>query len=185
MVLIGVGSINALDKTLDNAIQDYRQSTIPDFRTRIDDYLPYTPLLAAYAMNLSGNRGAHNLRGLSMYAGSSILMSTAITQGLKYAVGRERPDHSATNSFPSGHSATAFCFATVLHKEYGKKSVWYSVAAYSVATETATLRVINNRHWFSDVCTGAGIGILSTELSYRLLDKYFEQRKTQRLTPFY
>jgi membrane-associated phospholipid phosphatase len=185
LVLVGIGSINALDRTLDVAVKDFRQSQIPNFRTHVDDYLPYTPLMAAYALNLAGNRGVHNLGGLSLYSASSILVSTAITQGLKHGVDRERPDGKSRNSFPSGHSASAFCFATVLHKEYGKKSVWYSVAAYGAATATASLRVMNNRHWFSDVCAGAGIGILSTEISYRLLDKYFSKKRKQTFRPFY
>ena len=183
MVLIGVGSINALDRTLDKAIADYRNTKISSFRTHVDDFLPYTPLIVAYAMNLSGNRGVHNLSGLSIYAGTSILASTAMTQGLKAVINKERPDKSAWNSFPSGHTSAAFCLATVFHKEYGKKSVWYTVAAYSVATATASLRVMNNRHWFSDVCTGAGIGILTTELSYRMLDRYFIRHNRRAFSP--
>jgi membrane-associated phospholipid phosphatase len=29
--------------------------------------------------------------------------------------------------------------------------------------------MVNRKHWFSDVLAGAGIGIISVELSYRLL----------------
>jgi len=65
--------------------------------------------------------------------------------------------------------------ATILHKEYGlTRSPWYSVAGYGVATATGIMRVLNNRHWVSDVLSGAGIGIMSTELAYALSDVIFK-----------
>ena len=39
-------------------------------------------------------------------------------------------------------------------------SPWYAVGGYAVATFTGVMRVLNNRHWISDVLSGAGIGIL-------------------------
>jgi hypothetical protein len=86
-----------------------------------------------------------------------------------------RPDGSTANSWPSGHTATSFVGATILHKEYGlTRSPWYSVAGYGVATATGVMRVLNNRHWISDVMSGAGIGILSAELGYALCDLLFK-----------
>mgnify|MGYP003199246539 CR=1 FL=1 len=64
-------------------------------------------------------------------------------------------------SFPSGHTATAFMTATMLTKEYGHISPWIGIGAYSVATATGLMRMANNKHWLSDVLTGAGIGILA------------------------
>jgi membrane-associated phospholipid phosphatase len=43
--------------------------------------------------------------------------------------------------------------------------------SYAVATGTGILRMYNNKHWLGDVAAGAGIGILSTTLSYWLYDK--------------
>ena len=54
------------------------------------------------------------------------------------------------------------------------RSPWYSVAGYGVATATGVMRVLNNRHWISDVLSGAGIGIMSTELAYALSDVFFK-----------
>jgi membrane-associated phospholipid phosphatase len=51
-------------------------------------------------------------------------------------------------------------------KEYGDKNIWYSIGPYTVATGVGAMRVMNNRHWVSDVLVGAGIGILSTNLAY-------------------
>lgn len=62
-----------------------------------------------------------------------------------------------------------------MHKEYGlTRSPWFSIAGYGVATATGVMRVLNNRHWISDVMSGAGIGIMSAELGYALSDILFK-----------
>jgi hypothetical protein len=92
-----------------------------------------------------------------------------------------RPDGSTANSWPSGHTATAFVGATLLHKEYGlTRSPWFSVAGYGVATATGVMRVLNNRHWISDVLSGAGIGMVSGELGYALCDLLFKGKDLLR-----
>ena len=97
--------------------------------------------------------------------------------GIKYTAKEMRPDGSTANSWPSGHTATSFVGATILHKEYGlTRSPWWSVAGYGVATATGVMRVLNNRHWISDVMSGAGIGIMSGELGYALCDLLFKQK---------
>lgn len=101
----------------------------------------------------------------------------ALVNSIKYTAKEMRPDGSTANSWPSGHTATAFVGATILHKEYGMTvSPWYSVAGYGVATATGIMRVLNNRHWVSDVLSGAGIGIVSTELGYALGDIIFKNK---------
>ena len=56
------------------------------------------------------------------------------------------------------------------------RSPWYSIAGYTLATATGVMRVLNNRHWISDVLSGAGIGILSTELAYGICDLLFKEK---------
>ena len=48
---------------------------------------------------------------------------------------------------------------------------WIGVAGYAVAAGTGFLRMYNNKHWLNDVIAGAGVGILSTRLSYWLYPK--------------
>ena len=94
----------------------------------------------------------------------------------KFGIGRLRPDGSRHNSFPSGHTAMAFSSATILHREYGHLSPWVSVAGYSVATVTGISRMLNNRHWLTDVLVGASVGILGTELGYLITDRLLGNR---------
>jgi membrane-associated phospholipid phosphatase len=82
-----------------------------------------------------------------------------------------RPDGSAYNSFPSGHTATAFANAEFMRMEYKDVSPWYGIAGYAVATGTGLLRMYNNKHWFNDVVAGAGFGIAGTRLAYWLYPK--------------
>lgn len=70
--------------------------------------------------------------------------------------------------------------ATMLTKEYSHISPWIGVGAYTVATATGMMRVANNRHWVSDVLTGAGVGIISTGLGYYLADLIFKEKGIMR-----
>jgi membrane-associated phospholipid phosphatase len=101
---------------------------------------------------------------------------------LKYSVGEARPDTGQRNSFPSGHTAQAFTAATFLSKEYGHKSIWISVGAYTAATTVGVFRMLNNRHWISDVLVGAGIGVLTSELVFRTHKIKTKHHATQSLT---
>ena len=54
--------------------------------------------------------------------------------------------------------------------------LWYSVGAYSIATATGIGRMLNNKHWLSDVMVGAGIGIMSTEIGYFFADLLYKDK---------
>jgi len=151
------------------------------FKTQIDNYTQYAPYAVVLGCKLAGYEGRSNWgRFLVSTAFSNMIMAASINS-IKYSVKEMRPDNSTKNSFPSGHTATAFTAATILHKEYGlTRSPWFSVGGYAVATATGVMRVLNNRHWISDVMAGAGIGILSTELGYFAADLIFKNKGIKR-----
>jgi membrane-associated phospholipid phosphatase len=88
----------------------------------------------------------------------AIAVSEGLTQALKYAVRRERPDGSSRNSFPSGHAADTFAFATALERHLGWKG---AVPAYVLASYVAISRLPANRHWLSDAVFGSAVGIVA------------------------
>lgn len=94
------------------------------------------------------------------YAGRDIVraqvLSQTVVQTLKFGVRRPRPDASNNHSFPSGHSASTFATATVLHRYYGWK---VGAPAYALGTYVALARMAWNRHHATDVVMGAGFGI--------------------------
>ncbi len=148
---------------------------ITDFNTRLDDYTQFFGPALVAGLKLGGYEGRSDWPRLLASAGMSYAIMAALVNGIKYSAREMRPDGSTANSWPSGHTATAFVGATMLHKEYGlTRSPWWSVAGYGVATATGVMRVLNNRHWVSDVMSGAGIGILSAELGYAFCDLLFK-----------
>jgi PAP2 superfamily len=88
----------------------------------------------------------------------SLAVSEALVQSLKYTTRRERPDGSGRNSFPSGHAADTFAFATALERHLGWKG---AVPAYIFSSYVAMSRLPADRHWLSDVVFGAGVGIIA------------------------
>ena len=150
---------------------------LTDFKTGIDDYTQFFGPAMVVGLKLGGYEGRSDWPRLLASAGMSYLIMAGLVNGIKYTAKEMRPDGSTANSWPSGHTATAFVGASLLHKEYGlTRSPWWSVAGYGVATATGVMRVLNNRHWISDVMSGAGIGIMSTELGYALCDLMFRQK---------
>jgi hypothetical protein len=170
-------------KNHNESIQKYftraaeRRERGPKAPSNISDYTQFAPMGLVFVMTAMNNKGEHKLlQQLSLAAQSEALM-IAMVRPLKALTKEMRPD-GGPHSFPSGHTAQAFMAATLLHKEYGKKSVWYSVAGYTMATAVGSCRMMSNRHWASDVFVGAGLGILSTNLVY-LGHKH---RKTNKMT---
>ncbi|CAM3659142.1 phosphatase PAP2 family protein [Elizabethkingia occulta] len=143
----------------------------PTFRTTIDNYTQFVPGTAVFALQAFGVKGESSVKKELIVYAMSIGISTAIVVPTKKLTHQERPDGSNNQSFPSGHTALAFASAEFLRREYWDVSPWIGIAGYAVATGTGVLRMYNNKHWLGDVAAGAGIGILSTTLSYWLYDK--------------
>ena len=154
---------------------------LTNFKTGIDDYSQFFGPAMVVGLKLGGYEGRSDWPRLLASAGMSYGIMALLVNGIKYTAKEMRPDGSSANSWPSGHTATAFVGATLLHKEYGlTRSPWWSVAGYSVAAATGVMRVLNNRHWVSDVMSGAGIGIMSGELGYALCDLLFKGKDLLR-----
>lgn len=87
---------------------------------------------------------------------------------LKLAFDRQFPyTHGSTGkfwgggrSFPSGHAATSFAFATAIAHRYPDKR-WLQWAAYGLATGVALSRYPAKRHYASDILVGATLGYVT------------------------
>lgn len=141
-----------------------------------DDVLRFVPVASVFALKACGVDGASSWKRLLVNTAASYALSAGTTWGLKHVVGERRPDGTDHHSFPSGHTMAAFVGAHILHKEYGRRSLWISAAGYGLATAVAVDRVARNRHHWYDVCAGAAIGIAGTELGYWLGDKITGER---------
>jgi membrane-associated phospholipid phosphatase len=158
-----VPPIRKVDRAIDDKMADL------NLHTTVDDYLQYAPAAAVYALDFIGIKAKHNFRDRTFIVASSYLMTGATVTAVKYLTNIPRPTGTANNSFPSGHTATAFTGAHILFREYRDISPWIGVAGYVSAAAVGSMRMINRRHWLGDVAAGAGVGILSVEMAYFLL----------------
>ena len=103
----------------------------------------------------------------------ALAASSLVTSVLKTTVGRHRPyrnngpfeleifdfpTNSAYLSFPSGHTASIFAMMTVLARR--SHSAWVKRSAYFLAASVAFQRMLDRKHWASDVVAGGIIGHL-------------------------
>ena len=150
--------------------------------TPLDDYIQYGPAAMYVGLNIfeyMNKEQAFDQAGVFLL-GTGIYV--AATQGLKAAIIEARPD-GTENTYPSGHTATAFFGATVLAHEYRDTHPEFVIAGYTLATATGALRIANNKHWVTDVLMGSAIGIASAELAYILYPKVRHQwQKLNRFT---
>lgn len=168
-------------KRVDLNVRADLQEDYPSFQNHLDDKLQYMPVISVYALGLAGVRGKNSLMDkTAMFFISNTIMSMSV-DFIKTQTHKLRPDGSDFRAFPSGHTATAFAAAEFMAQEYKDASPWLAVAGYSAAAATGGLRMLNNKHWFSDVVTGAGVGIMSTKIAYFIypLAKDFLFRKRE------
>jgi hypothetical protein len=183
-VLIGYGVIgigNRQLKSFDSQIQEEVTENI-DRKFTIDDFSLLLPATSVYALGAFGIKGKNNFRDKTIILATSHLIMGLTMGSLKKSTKIERPDGSSFDSFPSGHTTIAFVGAEFLYQEYKDVSIWYGVSGYIVAAGTGAFRVVNNRHWFTDVVAGAGIGILSTKAAYWLyptINKLFASKNNK------
>ncbi|MGB5171239.1 MAG: hypothetical protein WBN69_07395, partial [Eudoraea sp.] len=122
--LIGLGLYTYKDEGFLNRrdVKDVINRYLPNYENKVDDYIQYLPYAATFALDPLGVESRHTaMRKLSTTA-TAIGLNLIVIQGLKYSIAEPRPDNSGDNSFPSGHTATAFTGAHLLHKEYSHKS---------------------------------------------------------------
>ncbi len=101
--------------------------------------------------------GPGTFRAASYDMTQAIIVTSATTHVLKTAAHRLRPDGSDRLSFPSGHTSTAFAWATVAHHHWGAK---VGIPSYLVASAIGASRVQGNKHHLSDVLAGATLGYI-------------------------
>jgi len=168
-VLIGYGIIGIENdglKFFNSGIREEINQGNIDEKFTIDDISQYAPFLSVYGLNAMGVKGKNNFKDRTIILGTAYLIMGTTVNVIKKLTAIERPDGSSKNSFPSGHTATAFMGAEFLYQEYKDVSIWYGISGYLVATGTGFFRIYNDKHWLTDVAAGAGIGILSTKVAY-------------------
>jgi len=164
-IAYGLTSINDNGFPSSMAVRKYRNENFATFNNSADDYIAFAPGLLMLGLDLFYVNSKSNFANQAALTGKSVILSLAVVNILKYSTQVMRPDNTSENSFPSGHTTFAFTLAEVLHQEFKDKPFIY-ISGYALATTVGAMRVLNNRHWFSDVMVGAGIGMAATKLIY-------------------
>ena len=157
IVLSLLGPIQDLDRSVAHSVQQARRPALERPMRALSDYArPIVVVGSVVAIAVfSGNAGAGMVRvALVSMAGTNLVVEV-----IKRLVFRARPDgeHRRSNaSFPSGHSATAFCLATVFAWRWRRLGIGF----YLLAALVAFSRMYLNRHYLSDVTVGAALGVL-------------------------
>lgn len=181
--LIGYGIVGLESHTLKNLNSSTQEEVLEhiDENVSFDDFSQYAPFVSVYALNAMGVKGEHAFADRTIILSTAYLIMGITVNSIKSTTRELRPDGSSANSFPSGHTATAFMGAEFLYQEYKNQSEWIGLAGYLTATATGVFRMYNNRHWLNDVAAGAGIGILSTKLSYWLYPRIKSKKENNIL----
>lgn len=119
------------------------------------------------------------LEQTSLKSIKSVFVTAFFTEGIKIISGRARPYKNLGNhdfelfkgqendrkSFPSGHVSLAWALFTPFAQEYSK---WIYILPASVTLS----RMYKNKHWFSDVVLGGGLGYISGLFFSKRLSKH-------------
>lgn len=131
-----------------------------------EDYGQLAPHAAVYAFDWAGMQPKTDFWNRSAIMVKGEIIALASVTGFKYLFQKPRPDGSNQYGFPSGHTTNAFAGATMLAVEYGSRYRWVPYVAYGTATAVGISRVVHQKHTWSDVIFGAGLGILSMKIAY-------------------
>lgn len=153
MILLGGLMASGLASQYDESFQSDVEANglMPNGLASVGDYWGITGQLLLWGSFLNNDEKGNQLG----YAMSAFIANGVITYGLKFGVGRERPDQSNTRSFPSGHTSNSFLTATIAQEVYGSK---IGIPAYALASITGLSRIHDNKHYVSDVIFGAALG---------------------------
>lgn len=163
--------------------------------------------LGTYGLISSNNK----LVNTTLLTSQAYITSGAMMTFLKILSGRTRPSYypagveaeprflgpfhrklndangsNENSSFPSGHSTVAFAVATVFASEYKEIPV-VPVIAYSAASLISISRITENKHWITDVFSGAALGYFSGKLvvkNYHLFQKLSSSEKEKNSISF-
>ena len=156
---------------LDNKIMMSIQEHHPDFHTNAASYLMWVPSASVYVMDAFQLETPHSFtQHLAIDAGS-ILLTGGIGYGMRIISSNINAYKSDKTQFPSGHTANAFRGAEILRQELKDNHPFWSYSGYVLAAGVGILRMYTQEHYLSEVLTGAGLGIISTKLTYWIFHK--------------
>lgn len=168
--------VNGIENLDTNIMSNVRKNH-PGFHTNAADYIMWAPSASVYVMDALKVKTRHNFFEHLIIDAASIVITGGLGYGMRLITKNIKVYNENGTKFPSGHVANAFRGAEIFHQELNERNKVLSYSGYVVATAVAVLRIYDKDHLLSEVLAGAGLGILSTKLTYLIFDKVKYKRK--------
>ena len=162
---------------LDNDILEHIKKSQPGFHTNAEEYLMWEPSASLYIMDAFKQRTKSSFKEHLFLDAGSIIVTGGIGYLMRKISGNIKEYNRQGTKFPSGHTANAFRGAEILHQELKYKYKLFSYSGYVAAVAVGILRIYNKDHLLTEVLAGAGLGIISTKLTYWIFDKVKFQKR--------
>ncbi len=167
--LTGMYFLSARDEDLNSAVKPLYHGGFKTYFDAVDE-LGNAPYVIPVSLGLTGLSllGDNAKFQDAAFTSTEAIIANSIVNGLvKFIIGRNRPEEklgprsfqpfSGFDSFPSGHTSTAFALITPWLFYY-PKPLTYLLLIFPVSTGIA--RMIYDRHWATDVITGGVVGFV-------------------------
>ena len=164
-------------ENLDTRIWENVNNNHPDFYTRTDDYLQWVPSASIYLMDAFKVKTKHSFKEHLLIEAGSIIITGGAGFVMRKISGNIEVYNTHGTWFPSGHTANAFRGAEIVFQELKDSHRVLSYSGYLVASAVGVLRIYNKQHLLTEVLAGAGLGMLSTKLTYLVFDKVKTHKK--------
>ncbi|MGH2903212.1 MAG: phosphatase PAP2 family protein [Solirubrobacteraceae bacterium] len=177
--------VEKVDAALYSAIALTPTPSLDKAMSRLSNAANYSRLSLASAGALALAGGPTGRRAAAFGLASVGLTATVVNIAIKPLSGRLRPDRAAeqvpferhvrmprSTSFPSGHSAAAFAFATAV----GHLMPQAALPLRALAALVAYSRVHTGVHYPGDVVVGSLIGTTLAQITTRTLDRRPQRR---------
>ncbi len=155
-VLIGSALTLSLSIFEDQVVDPVQEETVEN--RPLGDFSRFGDIMGQLVPNIiyAGGMYLNSSFSNSVLMIKATLYSSLLTTVLKYTIREPRPNGQSRNSFPSGHTTTAFAFASVVGARH---NIYWGIGAYTIAALVAYSRMNDNMHYIHDVTAGATIGI--------------------------
>ena len=168
---------------VDDLIEFRIRRSKPILRTHADKVIEWVPTALAGAAAVHASNGTSEFGKRAIQGLLALGLQKGVVHLVKHTTNHVRPNpFDKHNSFPSGHTATAFMGAALLQAQLQKKDKAWASVGYAIAVGTGLLRLYQNRHWLSDVVLGAGVGVLAVAASRKLMQLASSRRISRSQT---
>jgi len=169
--ITGIGNI-------DDTIFQTQLRNHPGFHTNAADYIMWAPSASVYILDAFKVKTKRNFKEHLILDAGSIIITGGVGYAMRLVTRNTKDYNTYYTKFPSGHTANAFRGAEIFRQELKSANPLLSYGGYLVATTVGALRIFNKDHLLTQVLAGAGLGILSTKITYWIFDRIkYRERK--------